>query len=321
MPICIVLKAMGLQSDQELVQLIGSEFATLMAPSIQECAAAGVFTQNQALEFCGGKIRAQRATYARATRRSRSDEARDVLVGLVLAHVPVVAFDFRPKCTYLAVMIRRILTAQLDPTTIDDKDYYGNKRLELAGQLLGLLFEDLFKRMNAELKRQADATLSKANRAAQFDIVKCIRQDTLTSGLEHAISSGNWTVKRFRMDRKGVTQVLSRLSFISAFGMMTRINSQFEKTRKARRLQALRARLLSQEGDGRLLFSFAGGLLSWTRLRLRPSRIRRPPHSPNKCPPRPSHPLRRCPARARSSRASGGCSAPRTPPRARRAAS
>lgn len=224
---------MGLQSDQELVQLIGSEFATLMAPSIQECAAAGVFTQQQALEYCGSKIRAPRSTYTR-TRRSRSDEARDVLVGLVLAHVPVVAFDFRPKCTYLAVMIRRILTAQLDPATVDDKDYYGNKRLELAGQLLGLLFEDLFKRMNAELGRQADAVLSKANRAAQFDIVKCIRQDTLTSGLEHAISSGNWTVKRFRMDRKGVTQVLSRLSFISAFGMMTRINSQFEKTRKVR---------------------------------------------------------------------------------------
>ena len=36
----------------------------------------------------------------------------------------------------------------------------GNKRLELAGQLISLLFEDLFKKFNAELKKQAQQVRS-----------------------------------------------------------------------------------------------------------------------------------------------------------------
>jgi DNA-directed RNA polymerase III subunit RPC2 len=115
---------------------------------------------------------------------------------------------------------------------LDDKDYYGNKRIELAGNLLSLLFEDLFKHFNKDLKRQADMVLSKPNRAQAFDVIKCIRPDTITQGMVNAIATGNWVLKRFRMDRAGVTQVLSRLSYISALGMVTRVNSQFEKTRK-----------------------------------------------------------------------------------------
>jgi len=40
---------------------------------------------------------------------------------------------FMAKLRYLALMIRRIIDAIYDPSKLDDKDYYGNKRLELAG--------------------------------------------------------------------------------------------------------------------------------------------------------------------------------------------
>lgn len=123
------------------------------------------------------------------------------------------------------------MAAELNETAMDDRDYYGNKRLELAGSLLSLMFEDLFKRFNWELKMIADKNIPKI-KAAQFDIVKHMRAAQITAGLETAISTGNWTIKRFKMERAGVTQVLSRLSYISALGMMTRVNSQFEKSRK-----------------------------------------------------------------------------------------
>lgn len=51
----------------------------------------------------------------------------------------------------LCLMARRVLDAEKDPELIDDKDYYGNKRLELAGQLISLMFEDLFKRFCAQV--------------------------------------------------------------------------------------------------------------------------------------------------------------------------
>jgi DNA-directed RNA polymerase III subunit RPC2 len=59
--------------------------------------------------------------------------------------------NLKMKAVYIGVMLRRIVMAKMGKIKQDDRDYYGNKRLELAGQLISLLFEDLFKRFNSEV--------------------------------------------------------------------------------------------------------------------------------------------------------------------------
>ncbi|KAI3920228.1 hypothetical protein MKX01_017885 [Papaver californicum] len=160
------------------------------------CATENVYNQKQALEFLDNKVK----------------RPLDILRDVFLANVPVGELNFCPKRIYTAVMFRRMMDAILNKDAIDDKDYVGNKRFELSGQ--SLLFEDYLKKHTAR------------------SLHSYITGNSITHGLERAISTGNWDLRRFRMHRTGVTQVLARLSFIASVELMTRVKPQFEKSRK-----------------------------------------------------------------------------------------
>eukprot|EP00158_Paraphelidium_tribonemae_P008768 Partr_v1_DN28677_c2_g1_i2_m50475 putative dna-directed RNA polymerase len=241
-PIVIVLKAMGATSDKEIAQLVcgnDPKYLESFAQSLEEASLSTLFTQHQCLEFIGSKVRFGHRKSG--PRRAAHEEGLDALADLVAAHVEVEHFNFNRKIAYLAIMTRRVIVAMHNPKQIDDRDFVGNKRLELAGQLIALLFEDLFKTFGSQVKTLIDKTLQKQSRVGEFDAVRFLplAQSTITEGLVRAISTGNWSLKRFKMERAGVTQVLTRLSYISALGMMTRITSQFEKTRKVSGPRAL----------------------------------------------------------------------------------
>ena len=244
-PVAIALRAMGVQSDHEILLLAAGNDATYQdefVPNIEAAALEGVFTQEQALDYMASKLKPDRfPNWNQKAQKSPKQQALDKLAGTIIPHVEVVDMNFRPKALYIAFMTRRVLMAMHDPKLVDDRDYVGNKRLELAGQMLALLFEDLFKEFVKLVKINMDKILKKPNPTKEFDPVSLLGQyeSRITSGMERAISTGNWTLKRFRMDRAGVTHVLSRLSYISALGMMTRITSQFEKTRKVSGPRAL----------------------------------------------------------------------------------
>ncbi|KAF5764572.1 putative DNA-directed RNA polymerase [Helianthus annuus] len=242
-PIMLVLKAMGMQSDQEVVQMLGRDpqYANLLLPSIEESdqtlqkvkndgASNGVSYQQQALDYLQQK---------RKYKSAKDDGALGVLRDTFLLNVPVRENNFHLKCVYVVVMLRRMMDAILNEDAMDDKDYVGNKRLELSGQLISILFEDLFKSLNENIRKQVDGDLKNGKRVDISMILAGGCKQLITTGLERSLSTGNWDVRRFKMHRKGITQIVSRLSFINAFGSMTKIQPQFEKSRKVSGPRAL----------------------------------------------------------------------------------
>ena len=250
-PIVIILKALGGLSDYDIMELVcggDSRYQDDFMLQFFEATKVGVYTQQQALEYIGVRVKMGGSSgpkvpgrFSSIARRTPVEEGLDALANLIVAHVVIDGLDFYPKAIYIAMMVRRVLMASHNHKLVDDRDFVGNKRLELAGQLLSLLFEDLFKQFVSMLKGNMENFFKKPNRTAPYDPVGPISGQgaLITQGVNRAISSGNWTVRRFGMNKAGVTHVLSRLSYIAALGMMTRISSQFEKSRKVSGPRAL----------------------------------------------------------------------------------
>ncbi|KAH8167013.1 hypothetical protein CIB48_g1240 [Xylaria polymorpha] len=176
-PIVIILKALGGLTDFEIMQLVTGSDARYQDDfeiNFSEAVVAEVFTEQQALEYIGARVKmGMKGRPPRGgppqPRRSVIEEGLDALANIVIAHIPVEGLEFYPKAVYVAMMTRRVLMARHNPKLVDDRDFVGNKRFELAGQLLSLLFEDLFKNFLSSLKFNIENTLKKQHRAIPAD--------------------------------------------------------------------------------------------------------------------------------------------------------
>lgn len=155
LPISIIFMAMGIESTQEIAEIIGAghSYPRSVYLSLSPLIANDIRTIKDALLFIGSRIRSRimaRGFFAPVKEKvAKSDtviikEAYDILDRVILPHVPMKkskSRDYSEKITCLALMVRRVLNCAYKDAPLDDKDHYGNKRLELAGQLVSILFE------------------------------------------------------------------------------------------------------------------------------------------------------------------------------------
>lgn len=116
-------------------------FSALLLPTLHDAASEGLHTQRDALMYLMKRSRKEkmRQGETRKVVRDPADEALEMLAQLIVSHVLTENYNLWPKITFLALMLRRMLICVIDPSHLDDRDYYGNKRLELAGAVYLLL--------------------------------------------------------------------------------------------------------------------------------------------------------------------------------------
>jgi DNA-directed RNA polymerase II subunit RPB2 len=220
-PIMIVFRALGFVADRDILEHIiydfdDPEMMEMVKPSFDE--AFVVQEQNVALNFIG--VRGARPG---VTKEKRIKYAKEILQKEMLPHVGISDFSETKKAYYLGYMVHRLLLAALGRRELDDRDHYGNKRLDLAGPLLAYLFRGLFRNLTKEVKLYAQKFIDSGK---DFSLELAIKTRIISDGLRYSLATGNWgDQKKAHTARAGVSQVLNRLTFASTLSHLRRVNS------------------------------------------------------------------------------------------------
>ncbi len=82
----------------------------------------------------------RRGNASQYSRDKRIESALKILESEFLPHISTTEQGLYKKAYFVGYMINRLIKGSLGRTSEDDRDYYGKKRLDMAGSLLSALF-------------------------------------------------------------------------------------------------------------------------------------------------------------------------------------
>lgn len=212
MPIGVVFKALGFTEDEDIIKLIGID-SSKTSKYIRLILRDSFFIQNQeeALNYMG--------SYSIHTipKEKRLAYAKQVCETELFPHMGVGSTN-KEIAIILGHIVNQLLSTYIGMRAPDDRDNYANKRVETSGILCTELFRTLFKRYINTLKIQLE------KKKTHLDALAIIRKtNSITQGLKHCFSTGNWGVQKNAYIRTGVSQVMSRMTYGATLSHLRRI--------------------------------------------------------------------------------------------------
>lgn len=228
-PIVVLFRALGIKSDSDIIDYIvpdkkDQDMLDMVKKAIRitvDDKGAPIQDQNNAINYLTTKIRVpSKYKYSETDKDVRQKQKRKYLESLLVNNfLPHITGGSSAKVYYLGYMINKLLNCALGRHKPDDRDSYTNKRVDLVGPLLDMLFRQFFKKMINECNKYWKKRTNN-NDEKPFNIINQIRPNTIEQGLKAALSTGAWGG-----GKKGVAQVLQRLTYLQAIEFYRRIDS------------------------------------------------------------------------------------------------
>ena len=225
-PIVIYLRALGLETDQDIIanccySLDDINMINLIKPSIDfpvDEEGNMIRTREQAIEYLVTKVRRHRRI-SQTDEELAKQQKRIYLQQIFREHLlPHEGEDIPLKIKFLGRMINKLFNVMLDRKEPDDRDALNNKRIETPGVLIGQLFRQNWKKMMNEISK----VFKKKNQTDDnpVSVINQLKPNIIEQGIKTALATGIWGIHK---TKKGVAQSLQRLSWFQAVSLFRRV--------------------------------------------------------------------------------------------------
>jgi len=219
LPVAILLKALGLESDKNVIDAISAD------PEIEEEFFVNLYeidisTKEQGLDGIGLHIKIPQEQY-------RIDRAVKLVDRYLLPHLGQDPSARPAKALFLAKAVEKVIKLHLGKTEEDDLDHYANKRLRLAGDLLEILLRSILLGKWGLITRITYNYQKLTKRGRLPPMQAIVESNVLTNQLVSALAIGSWVG-----GRTGVSQRLERGSFIKTISHMRNVLSPLTSTQE-----------------------------------------------------------------------------------------
>jgi len=254
-PLMVLFRAFGLESDQEIAELIWGDnpdekHLDMLAASFKECSDIKIYTRDDAIEYLTHHL--QYGT----TSEDKKGYVRSLLETEYLPHVRFggekssLKIHEARKMILTSWIIRKLILTAQGLMKIDDRDAYPNKRVVTTGALLTHLFRQLFQKVCKDIRSKFvhevnNDTWKKRETPRPLEVLninnlyKILKVSTIEGKLKQALATGNFTVQGLgttstasTATKVGVSQVLNRLSYSATLSHLRRIQTPVEKSGK-----------------------------------------------------------------------------------------